>query len=181
MYYKIDTAHTTIQFSVRHMMLSRVRGQFEHFTGSVLLDEKHPENTSLEIQVETTSINTREPKRDNHLRSADFFNSTEYPHMVFKSRRVEVLDQTHARLHGYLTIRNITREISLDVEYLGYAKSPWGTTSHGFTASAKINRRDWNLTWNQALETGGVLVGDEVELMIELELIRQPENQPAAA
>ncbi len=179
MSWQVDPAHTQINFSVRHMMISRVRGQFEKFSGSVALDEANPANTRVDFQIETASINTREPQRDGHLRSPDFFNVEAYPYMTFQSKRVEILDDSHARLTGDLTIRNIRREVTLEVEYSGRARSPWGTVSVGFTASAKINRKDWELTWNQALETGGVLVSDEVDISIELELVQVAETQPA--
>lgn len=173
MSWQIDTAHSQIQFTVRHLMISKVRGSFEKFSGTVTLDESAPANTTVDVQIETGSVNTREPQRDGHLRSPDFFNSEAFPLMTFKSKRVDVVDGHHAKLIGDLTIRDVTREVTLDVEYLGQAKSPWGTTSAGFTATTKINRKDWNLTWNQALETGGVLVGEEVEISIELELVKQ--------
>ena len=173
MSWQIDTAHSQIQFTVRHLMISKVRGSFEKFSGTVTLDESAPANTTVDVQIETGSVNTREPQRDGHLRSPDFFNSEAFPLMTFKSKRVDVVDGHHAKLIGDLTIRDVTREVTLDVEYLGQAKSPWGTTSAGFTAATKINRKDWNLTWNQALETGGVLVGEEVEISIELELVKQ--------
>ena len=173
MSWQIDTAHSQIQFTVRHLMISKVRGSFEKFSGTVALDESAPANTTVDVQIETGSVYTREPQRDGHLRSPDFFNSEAFPLMTFKSKRVDVVDGHHAKLIGDLTIRDVTREVTLDAEYLGQAKSPWGTTSAGFTATTKINRKDWNLTWNQALETGGVLVGEEVEISIELELVKQ--------
>jgi polyisoprenoid-binding protein YceI len=172
MFWQIDPAHSHIQFSIRHMMISKVRGSFEKFSGNITLNEANPVQTTVDIKVEIASVDTREPKRDAHLRSADFFDSEVYPYMLFKSKRVEVLDSNHAHLIGDLTIRDITREVVMDVEYEGKAKSPWGKTSVGFTGTTKINRKDWNLTWNQSLETGGVLVGDEVEISIELELIQ---------
>jgi polyisoprenoid-binding protein YceI len=178
MSWKIDNAHTHIQFTVRHMMISKVRGMFDKFSGTVALDEADPTRTQVDIQVETASVDTREPNRDNHLRSADFFNSAEYPVMTFKSKRVERTGETSANLVGDLTIRDITREVTLKVEFEGQARSPWGTTSAGFTATTKISRKDWNLTWNQALETGGVLVGDEIEISIELELVQSAEQVP---
>lgn len=177
MSYSIDTAHTMVQFSVRHMMISKVHGQFEKFTGTVNLNEANPSNTTLDIQVETTSVNTREGQRDGHLRSPDFFNSEAYPYMTFKSSHVEVLDAAHANLFGDLTIRGVTKPLKLEVEFTGKAKSPWGLTSLGFMASGKINRKDWGLTWNQALETGGILVGEEIEIEIELELVQQELKQ----
>ncbi len=180
MSWQIDQSHTNVMFSVRHMMITKVRGAFEKLEGTVELDAKHPENTRVEINVETASVNTRDEKRDAHLRSPDFFNSEAFPLMSFKSKRVELVDESHAKLTGDLTIRDITREVSLDVEFNGMLKNPWGMTSAGFNAGARINRKDWGLTWNLALETGGVLVSDDVDMSIELELIQVPETVNAA-
>lgn len=181
MVWQIDNAHSSINFTVRHMMIANVRGEFENFSGTIDLDEQTPANTTVDVQIEAASINTRENRRDEHLRSSDFLNAAEYPYLTFKSKRVEVLDDSHARLIGDLTIRGVTHEVVLDTEYVGQAKSPWGTTSAGFNASTKINRKDWGLNWNQALETGGVLVGDEIKINIELELVKQEESQEASA
>ena len=178
--WKIDNAHTQIAFTARHMMISKVRGNFEKFSGTVNLDTEKPANTSVDIQIETASLNTRDAQRDGHLRSPDFFNAEVYPYMTYKSRNVEVTGAKTARLVGDLTIRDVTKEVVINVEFLGQAKSPWGTTSAGFSASTKINRTDFGLTWNKALETGGVLVGDEIEISIELELVQVAETEPAA-
>lgn len=172
MTWNIDNAHTLVQFAVRHMMLSKVRGQFEKFSGNIELDEANPAATKVEVNIETSSVNTREPKRDTHLRSADFFESEKYPMMSFISKRVEVTGDSTAKMYGDLTIKNITKEVVMDVEFAGKQKSPWGTTSIGFSGTTKINRKDWNLVWNQALETGGVLVDDDIEITIELELVQ---------
>jgi polyisoprenoid-binding protein YceI len=172
MSWNIDNAHTLVQFAVRHMMLSKVRGQFEKFSGSVDLDEANPGATKVNVQVETGSVNTREPQRDAHLKSPDFFDAEKFPVMKFVSTRVELTGESTAKMYGDLTIKDLTREVVLEVEFSGKAKSPWGTTSVGFTGTTKINRKDWNLTWNQVLETGGVLVGDEIEITIELELVQ---------
>ena len=180
MNWQIDNTHTHIQFSTRHMMISTVRCEFEQFSGSVSLDEQNPKNTRVEIQIEAASINTRVADRDNHLKSPDFFNVEQYPHLTFKSTRVERTGEDTAKLYGDLTIRDITRPVVLEVNYLGQAKSPWGTLSAGFTGRTKINRKDWGLTWNQALETGGVLVGEDITLEIELELVKQPEGEAVA-
>lgn len=174
MSWKIDTSHTQIQFSVRHMMISKVRGSFEKFEGTVELDETNPAKTTVEVRVDAASVNTREPNRDAHLRSADFFNAEVFPYLIFKSKRVEVMGTKNAKLTGDLTIRDITREASLNVEYLGTSKNPFnGAVSAGFTGTGIINRKEWNLNWNQLLETGGVLVGEEIELSVELELVQQ--------
>ncbi len=181
MSWMIDSAHTEVDFTVRHMMISNVRGQFQKVNGTVEFDEAHPANTKVNVQIEAASINTKEEKRDAHLRSADFFDAEKYPNLTFVSKRVEVKDASHARLIGDLTIRDVTKEVALDAEYNGSAKSPWGTLSAGFSAKTSIKRKDWNLNWNVALETGGWLVGDEIHISIELEIVKQPEAEAGAA
>jgi polyisoprenoid-binding protein YceI len=171
----IDPAHSEINFSARHMMISTVRGRFEKFSGMVNFDEAEPARTTVNVQIEAASVNTKEAQRDGHLKSPDFFDAAKYPYLTFKSKRVEVKDGHHAKLYGDLTIRDVTKPVVLDVEYAGQAKSPWGTFSAGFSAQTKINREDWGLTWNQALETGGVLVGKEVTISIEVEIVKQAE------
>jgi polyisoprenoid-binding protein YceI len=181
MSWKIDPPHTEINFTVRHMMISNVRGRFERFSGTVEFDEQHPAASTVDVQIETASINTKDAQRDGHLRSPDFLNAEQYPYITFKSKRVEVVDANHGRIFGDLTIRDITREVVLDTEYSGTAKSPFGHSSAGFTATTTINRKDWNLEWNVALETGGWLVGDEIKISIEIELIKVDEPQPQSA
>ncbi len=181
MSWKIDPSHTRAGFSVRHMMIANVHGQFETVTGTVNFNEADPARSTVDVQIDVASLNTRDEKRDAHLRSADFFDAEKYPYLTFKSRRAEKLGENHGRLIGDLTIRGITHEVALDVEYTGQAKSPWGTTSAGFTARTKINRKDWGLNWNVALEAGGVLVGDTVNIDIEAEIVKQPVAQPEVA
>lgn len=177
MTWTIDTAHSEITFTVRHMMISNVRGQFEGFTGTVNFVEENPSQSSVDVQIEAASINTREEKRDAHLRSNDFLAADQYPYLTFKSTRVEAVDETHGKIYGDLTIRDVTRPVVLNVEYSGMAKSPWGTMSAGFSATTKLSRKEWGLEWNAALETGGVLVGDEIKINIELEIVQQPEAE----
>lgn len=181
MSWKIDTAHSEVNFAVRHMMISKVRGQFEKFDGTIEFDPDQPENTRLDVTIDINSINTKEEQRDNHLRSADFFDAANFPTMTFKSTGVELTGEDTARLRGDLTIRGETRPVNIDVEYAGMAKSPWGTTSAGFSARASLNREEWGLTWNQALETGGWLVGKDVDIFIDVELIKQAEEESALA
>lgn len=181
MSWKIDPAHSQITFSVRHMMISNVHGRFENFSGTVEFDEQNPANSSVEVQIEAASISTREPQRDAHLRSADFLNAEQHPYLTFKSKRIEVQDANHGRIIGDLTIGETSREVVLDTEFAGSAKSPWGTTSAGFSASTKINRKDWGLQWNVALETGGFLVGDTVNINLEMEIVKQPAGETVAA
>ncbi|HSH04842.1 MAG TPA: YceI family protein [Anaerolineae bacterium] len=181
MSWQIDFGHAHIYFTVRHMMISKVRGQFEKFSGTINFDPNNPTDTTVDISIDASSINTKLGQRDDHLRSPDFLNVEKYPQITFKSNRVEKIDDHNGKLYGDLTIRDVTNEVVLDVNYAGQAKSPWGTTSAGFSASTKINRTDWGLTWNQALETGGILVGEEVKIEIELELVKQAEEEAVAA
>jgi polyisoprenoid-binding protein YceI len=173
MAWQLDPAHSSVQFVARHMMLSKVRGEFEKFTVDLNFDQDHPENASVEAHIEADTINTREGQRDAHLKSADFFNAAEFPELVFKSTRIELAGETAAGVHGDLTIRGVTKPVILDVTYLGASKSPRGATAVGFEASTKINREDWGLTWNVALETGGWLVGKEITIHIEAEFVQQ--------
>jgi polyisoprenoid-binding protein YceI len=181
MAWQIDAAHSHIQFSVKHMMISTARGTFDRFSGTVEADENNPAGASVDVKIEAASINTKDEKRDGHLRSPDFFSADEFPYLTFKSTRVEPSDETNGKLYGDLTIRDVTRPVVLDVEYAGQAKSPWGTTSAGFSAQTKINRKDWGLNWNVALETGGWLVSDTITISIELELVKQVEQEQAEA
>lgn len=181
MTWQIDSAHSQLSFSARHMMISKVNGRFEEFDGSINFDENNPSASSVNVTINAASINTRVDQRDDHLRSADFLDTANYPTLTFVSQRVDVTGDNSGKLIGDLTIRGVTKEVVLDVTYAGQAKSPWGTTSAGFSASTKINRKDWGLEWNAALETGGVLVGDTINIDIELELVKQEETEAAAA
>jgi len=180
MTWKIDPAHTSVRFTARHMMVTTVHGEFKKFDGTIEFDDKQPAKTTVDITIDAASVDTHEPQRDGHLRSPDFFNAEVYPTLTFKSTSVEVVDDTHAKLHGNLTIREATRPLTLDVEYYGTGKTPYGKTVAGFSAQAKINRKDWDLTWNVALETGGWLVSDQVALTIELELVAEAETAAAS-
>ncbi len=177
MKWQIDPSHSEVQFTVRHMMISNVKGWFEKFDGTVDFDPDDVEQTRAHFEIDARSINTREEKRDAHLRSADFLQSEEHPKITFDSTEVERVDDEHFKLHGDLTIRGTSHPAVLDVEYQGIATSPWGTTSAGFNAHTTINRKDWGLTWNQTLETGGMLVGEKVKIDIELELVREEEEE----
>lgn len=177
----IDSAHTEVNFSVRHMMISNVRGQFQTFSGTIDFDETNRASTTVAVQIDVASLNTRDEKRDAHLKSPDFFDAKKYPLITFHSTRIDMKDKTHAVLYGDLVIRDLSHEVALDVEFNGQAKSPWGTTNAGFTARTQIKRKDWSLNWNMALETGGWLVGDEIRISIELEIVKQPETVPGAA
>lgn len=180
MTWQIDPTHSHVAFSVRHMMISKVRGRFEKFSGTINFDENNPAASTVNVEIDAASINTREEQRDGHLRSPDFLDVENYPKLTFRSKRVVQTSSDSGQLIGDLTIRGVTKEVTLDVEYAGQAKSPWGTTSAGFSGAATINRKEWGLEWNQALETGGVLVGDKIKIEIELELVKQPEAEAAA-
>jgi polyisoprenoid-binding protein YceI len=180
MAFQIDYGHSHIQFSARHMMISRVRGEFQQFTGTIDLNEQNPAASTVDVQIDAASINTRDPQRDAHLKSPDFLNADQFPHLTFKSSKVEVQGNDRGKLYGDLTIRGVAKPVVLDVEFQGKSKSPWGTENYGFSAHTKINRKDWGLGWNVALETGGVLVGEEITIDIELEVVKQPEAAPVA-
>ena len=166
----LDPSHTAAQFSVKHLMVSTVRGQFQTVSGTITIDDKDITRSTLDVTIDANSINTREPKRDAHLRSPDFFDVTKFPTLTFKSTKVEKSD-AKLLVTGDLTIRGISKPITLTVEGpTGPQKDPWGNTARGVTATGKLNRKDFGLNWNKALEAGGVLVGDEVQLVIDAEL-----------
>jgi len=171
MAWTIDSTHSEITFSVRHLMISNVSGRFEKFTGEVDFNEADPTQSSVSVEISTDSINTREAQRDGHLKSPDFFDSANFPLITFKSTRVEKLGEAEGKIYGDLTIRGVTHEVVLKAEYAGQ-NTIWGRTSAGFSATARINRKDWGLNWNQALESGGILVGEEIKINIDLELVK---------
>lgn len=182
MTWQLDPAHSEIQFSVRHMMISKVRGQFEQFSGTFDFDETNPTQSIIKVEIAADSINTRNDQRDGHLKSPDFLDAANHPILTFENTNIEKIDDSHGRLTGNLTIKNTSHQVTLDVEHTGMAKNPFtGAVSAGFTAKGKVNRKDWGMTWNQALETGGILVGDDIEIAIELELVKTPETAGVAA
>ncbi len=172
--WRIDPAHSAAQFSVHHLMISNVKGEFSKVSGMVTLDEKDVTKSSVEIAIDTTSLNTRNPDRDKHLRSADFFDVENFPSMTFRSKRVERVAPSKLKVIGDLTIRGITREVGLDVEGPAPAiKDPWGNTRTGASASARINRQDFGVKWNARMDSGGVVVGDEVQIAVDVELVKK--------
>lgn len=177
----IDPMHAELGFAVRHLMLSTVRGRFGAVTGTITVDENDPKSAKVDVTIDVTSIDTRQEMRDNHLRSADFFDATNHATMHFVSKRIEGDVTKTFKLIGDLTIRGTTREIALDATFEGRAKDPWGNDRAGFSATGKLNRRDFGLTWNQALESGGVVVGDEVKLSLDVEVVRQAEEKASIA
>jgi polyisoprenoid-binding protein YceI len=168
--WKMDTSHTEIGFSVKHLMVANVRGRFEQFSGTVEADEADPTGALVHVTIDAGSINTRDAQRDGHLKSADFLDVATYPTLSFASTSVELHGTDRATLHGDLTIRGVTKPVALAVTYNGQATSPWGTRSAGFSATTTISRKEWGLVWNAPLETGGLLVGDDVGITIDIEL-----------
>lgn len=172
--WKLDPAHTGVHFKVRHLMVSNVRGEFEKVSGKIVYDEQEISRSSAEITIDAASINTRVAKRDDHLKSADFLDVANHPHLVFRSKKVEKAGAGKLRMTGDLTIRGVTREVVLEIEGpTAEIKDPQGNTRVGGSASTKINRSDFGLTWNKAIETGGVVVGNEVEITIDIELVQE--------
>lgn len=168
----IDATHSNVEFSVRHLMIATVKGRFAGVNGTVVTDESDPTKTEVDVTIDAASIDTRMPQRDEHLRSADFFDVAAFPTLTFKSRKV-VGAGDELKVVGDLTIRGVTREVVLDVTSNGRQTDPWGGQRAGFEATGRIKRSDFGLTWNQALETGGVVVGDDVKLSIDVELVKQ--------
>ncbi len=170
--WQIDTAHTDVEFAVRHLMISNVRGRFGNVTGTLSIPDGKPGPLALDVSIPIATIDTREAKRDAHLRSADFFDAEKFPAMTFSGKKV-VGDTNEAfQLTGELTIRGVSRPVTLDVTIEGRTNDPWGNERLGYSASGKINRSDFGLVWNQLLETGGVAVGEQVKITINGELMR---------
>ena len=167
----IDPTHSSVEFSVRHLMISTVKGRFADVQGTVVLDEANPAASSADITVQVASIDTREPQRDTHLRSADFFDVEKYPKITFRSTPIDGTLEAF-KLNGDLTIHGVTRPVTLDVTHEGRGKDPWGNQRIGFSATGKIKRSDFGLTWNATLETGGFLVGDDVKISIDVEAVK---------
>lgn len=171
--YQIDPAHSTASFSIKHMMIAKVHGGFEKMSGSLTYDPKDPSQSQIDVSIETSSINTREPKRDEHLRSADFFDVAKYPAITFKSTRVSG-DGDDLNVVGNLTIHGVTLPVTLKVDGPSEEqKDPWGNLRIGASATTKIKRKDFGLTWNAALEAGGVLVGDDVTITLDVQFVKQ--------
>ena len=171
----IDSSHSNMKFSVRHLGISNVSGTFDKVTGTVDFDEAHPEKTVVDVKIDPTSINTRDERRDGHLKSPDFFDVANHPVIGYKSTSVERTGDNTAKLHGDLTLHGVTKPVVLDVEFMGKAKTMQGTWSHGFAATGKINREDWGLTWNAPMEFGGFMVSKDVKLEFDIELAQQPQ------
>lgn len=171
--YQIDPSHSTAGFSIKHMMIAKVHGGFEKMSGKLTYDPASPAKSGIEVAMETGSINTREPQRDAHLKSADFFDVEKYPQITFKSQSFEKTGDG-VKVVGDLTIHGVTKQVTLDMESPSEeAKDPWGNTRMGISGTTKIKRKDFGLTWNAALEMGGVLVGDDVNITLDVQFVKQ--------
>lgn len=171
--WNIDPAHSTAEFKVKHMMISNVKGHFSGIKGSLRLDEADSAGSYVEASIDTASISTGEPQRDTHLKSADFFDVERFPALSFQSTRVTRSGEGELKVAGDLTIHGVTKNVAFTVEGPSApAKDPWGHTRIGLAASTKINRKDFGLTWNAALETGGILVGDDVTISLDVQFVK---------
>jgi polyisoprenoid-binding protein YceI len=169
----IDPAHSHVEFAVRHLMISTVKGRFGIVTGTVRTDDSDPAKGEVEVSIDAASIDTREAQRDAHLKSADFFDVERFPAITFRSTRVTDINGDRFKLTGDLAMHGVTREVTLDVTSEGRGKDPWGGERAGFSATTKIKRSDFGLTWNQVLETGGIAVGDEIKISLDIEAVKQ--------
>ncbi len=167
--FEIDAAHSDVSFKIKHMVVSKVSGRFDKFSGSFNYDEKDMKSWDASAMIETSSINTANENRDKHLRTAEFFDTEKFPQMTFKSTKVTDLKDNKAKLYGDLSLHGITKPVILDLEIGGVIKGPGGVTKSGFTATTNINRKDYGIVWSKTLETGGVMIGDMVEISINIE------------
>jgi polyisoprenoid-binding protein YceI len=172
--YTIDLTHSDVGFSVRHMVFAKVRGHFTKWTADLAFDQADPSKDAVNVSIDVGSIDTREAQRDGHLKSADFLDAEKYPKITYKSTKVESAGAKKYAVTGDLTIHGVTKPVKLDVEELGGGKDPWGNQRVAFAAKARIDRGEFGLKWNQALETGGVLVGEHIDIEIDVEAIAKP-------
>ena len=170
--WKIDPSHTNVEFSAKHLMITTVRGRIADLEGTIVADEQNPANSKVEVTLKAASLDTRIEQRDQHLRSADFLDVENFPNITFRSKRIEG-GREEFKLYGDLTIRGTTKEVVLDVTFEGKQKDPWGGERVGFTARGKLDRREFGLTWNQALETGGVMVSNDIRLNIDVQAVKE--------
>ena len=177
----LDPAHSSIEFAVKHLVISTVKGHFGKYEVALDFDVEQPERSHVEARIDAASIDTREAQRDAHLRSADFFDAERHPYLTFTSKRVEPRGDGRYKVHGDLTIRGVTRPVALDAELGGIIKDPWGSRRAGISLEGALNRKDFGLTWNAALETGGLVVGDNVKIAINAELVQQQAQVAQAA
>jgi len=178
--WEIDVGHSAIHFWVRHLVISKVHGRFARWSGSVDLDDADFTRSTVAVRIDAASIDTQVADRDNHLRSPDFLDVERHPELTFTSKRIEKAGEGY-RVVGDLQLHGVVREVSLDAEFAGFVKDPWGNERAGFSATASLDRKDFGLTWNAALEAGGVVVGERVEITIELEGVKKVAVAPVAA
>ena len=171
--YAIDASHSQVGFSVKHMMFSTVRGNFRGFEGTIEVDNDNPANSTVNVTIDASSVSTGDDKRDEHLRSADFFDVANYPTLTFKSTSIDFKDAEDFTINGELTMHGVTQPVKIKAEQTGEGTNPWGVDVAGFEGSTKINRKDFGLGWNATLEKGGVLVGEEIKISLELEVAKQ--------
>ncbi|MFS8582764.1 MAG: YceI family protein [Limnochordales bacterium] len=171
----IDPSHTIVEFGIRHLMITTVKGRFGGVEGTIKGNPDDWTDAEVEVKIDAASVDTRNEDRDNHLRSADFFEVEKYPHLTYKSTKVTKTGENSYTIEGELTIRDVTKPVTLEAEYLGKAVDPWGNEKIGFSAKAKVNRKDFGLTWNAPLEAGGFLVGDEVNIELEVQAAKAAE------
>jgi len=172
--YTIDTTHSDVGFSVRHMVFAKVRGHFTKWTADLVFDPADPSKGAVNVTIDVNSVDTREAQRDGHLKSADFLDAEKYPTITYKSTKVESAGPKKLNVTGDLTIHGVTKPVKLEVEELGGGKDPWGNQRVAFQGKARVDRGDFGLKWNQALETGGVLVGEHIDIEIDIEAIAKP-------
>ena len=177
--WNIDTTHSSIGFTVRHMVFAKVRGRFASWHGALTLDPSDLTQARVEVEIDAASIDTGVADRDNHLRSPDFFDVEQFGQLRFVSTKVEAAGGERYRVHGELTIRDVTKAVVLEAEYAGQAKDPWGNQRVAFTAKTTVDRREFGLTWNQVLEAGGVLVGERIEIELEVQAVQAAEAKVA--
>ncbi len=177
--WNIDTTHSGVNFTVRHMVFAKVRGRFDRFSGTIEGDLDDLTGARVAVNIDAASIDTGVADRDTHLRSADFFDAEQFPTLRFVSQTIERASDDHYLVHGELTIRDVTREVTLEVDYNGRGTDPWGNERIGFSASGSINRREFGLKWNQVLETGGMLVGDRIDIGLEVQAVAAAAEQAA--
>ncbi len=170
--YTLDTAHSRLGFLARHAMVTKVRGLFKDFEGQIHIDGQDPTRSSAEVTIQVASIDSQQADRDAHLRSADFFDVEKYPTITFKSTKAEVVDENTYRLAGDLTIRDATHPVTIDLEFTGATNDPFGFFRIGFEGSVVVNRRDWGLAWNMALDTGGLLVSEKITIELDIAVVR---------
>ncbi len=178
MSWQFDTTHSNIAFSVKHLMISTVRGRFNTWSGTIELDEQHPETAHIEVRIDAASFDMNQLQRDSSVKSPDFLDAEQYPTITFKSTRFELSSKTIGRMYGDLTIHGVTKEVILEVTQDGVIRDMQGNRRIGFSATASISRRNWGLNWNATLETGGVVVGDQINIQIEVQVYQ---IQPALA